>query len=80
MAIELSDSTCPECGHRLQVIYASTRKQVVTGWACPDCGLVASEKEGFQGKISDDEVWMLVDPADGSLVDILAGGEESKDR
>lgn len=112
MTIELSDRGCPECGHRLQVIYVSERKQVVSGWACSDCGFVASEKQGFQETVdlpqdkeyvvriekpltaadihdgtsditdefraraeenlSDDEVWMLIDPDDDSLVDIVA--------
>ena len=119
MAIELSDVGCPECGHRLQVVYATPRKQVVTGWACPDCGFAAAVKDGFQGKVSEaeefvlriekslttadvhaprtdvrgefraraaesmaeDEVWMLIDPDDGSLVDIIAGEQgENEDQ
>lgn len=111
MTIELSDVTCPECGHRLQVIYVSERKQVVSGWACSDCGFAASEKGGIEdsiafpeekeylirvekplttGEIRDPsagieeefraragaeidsgEVWMLIDPEDDSLVDIV---------
>jgi rubredoxin len=117
MTIELSDVDCPECGHRLQVIYVSKRKQVVSGWACSECGFVASEKQGFQDsidlsrdkeyvvriekplttadigdcadniedefraradeKIGNDEVWMLIDPDDDSLVDIVANETES---
>lgn len=45
MTIELSDEDCPDCGHHLQVIYATELKQVVSGWACPDCGFLKSETE-----------------------------------
>jgi len=116
MSIELSDVACPDCGHRLQIIYVSERKQVVSGWACSDCGFVASEKQGFQDtvdisrdkeyivriekplttasirqefadieaefraraseSISSEEVWMLIDPEDDSLVDIVAGEKD----
>lgn len=119
MTIELSDVACPECGHRLQVIYVSERKQVVSGRACSDCGFVASEKQGFQDsvdisrdkeyivrvekslstadirrefseiteefrarateEVSDDEVWMLIDPDDDSLVDIVADDDRSEE-
>lgn len=121
MSIELSDVGCPACGHRLQVIYDCPRKQVLVGWACPDCGFVSSEKERFQDRVplsedeeyvlrieqsltdadvrdgidhvrdefrtraaeemGDGEVWMLIDPEDGTLVDILADetGESTTD-
>lgn len=115
MTIERSDVACPECESRLQVIYVSERKQVVSGWACSDCGFVASEKQGFEDTVdisrdkeyilrvekplttgeirrefvdieeefraraaenmSGEEVWMLIDPDDDSLVDIVADEE-----
>jgi rubredoxin len=119
MTIERSDVACPECGHRLQVIYISERKQVVSGWACSDCGFVASEKQGFQDTvelsrdkeyvvrvekplttddirrefsdvneefraraaetIADEEVWMLIDPDDDSLVDIVTAEDDTEE-
>ena len=118
MTIELSEKECPDCESQLQVIYVTELKQVVSGWACPDCGFLASKKHGFEGSVpkpktreyvlrverpltsedvrdpladvfdefrarasrdmADDEVWMLLDPADGSLVDIRAGEEIEK--
>ncbi len=115
MTIELSERACPECGSRLQVIYVTELEQVVSGWACPECGFLASEKHGFEdtvpkpdhreyvlrverpltsddvrdplGDVQDefrarassdmaaDEVWMLLDPSDGTLVDIRAGDD-----
>lgn len=119
MTVELTDMSCPECTSPLQVIYDSPRKQVRTGWACADCGFVASEKAEFREQVplsedeeyvlriekslttadvrdprddvidefraratermAADEVWMLVDPEDGSLVDILAGESDGED-
>ncbi len=113
MTIELSDESCPDCSEQLQVIYVTELKQVVSGWACPDCGYLASEKHGFEDRVpkpesqeyvlrkesslsdddvrtplgdvvdefnarasaemDDDEVWLLIDPDDESLVDIRAG-------
>lgn len=115
MTIELSERECPDCESRLQVIYVTELKQVVSGWACPECGFLASKKHGFEGSVpkptnreyvlrierpltsddvrdpladvpdefrarasrdmADDEVWMLLDPSDGTLVDIRAGEE-----
>ena len=115
MTIETSDVACPDCESILQVIYVTELKQVVSGWACPDCGFIASEREGYYDSVpvsepqeyllriekplsseevrdplgavedefraraasemADDEVWLLLDPADGSLVDVLAGDE-----
>jgi rubredoxin len=51
MTIELSDRACPECGSRLQVIYVTELEQVVSGWACPDCGFLRSEKQGFEDSV-----------------------------
>lgn len=112
MTVQPSDMPCPDCGSKLQVIYATELEQVVSGWACGECGFIASEKEQFQDSVdisqheeyvlrvekpltSDDvsdpresiadefrrraresasgeEVWSLVDPDDGSLVDLYA--------
>lgn len=110
MSIELSDRGCPECGHRLQTVYASELKQVVSRWVCTSCSFSASGDDEFdrvpvtdseeyilriersltpddvrdgRGSIgeefralaqqaSDGEVWMLVDPDDDTLVDIVA--------
>lgn len=113
MTIELSERECPQCESRLQVIYVTELEQVVAGWACPECGFVASEKHDFEetvpqpdqheyilrierpltsddvrdplgdvhdefharasADLSEDEVWMLIDPEDGSLVERRAG-------
>jgi hypothetical protein len=51
MTIEQSDTPCPDCEHPLQVIYVTELKQVVSGWACPDCGYLASEKTGLEGSV-----------------------------
>ena len=119
MTIELSDTPCPDCAETLQVIYVTELKQVVSGWACPACGFLASEKHGFEDSVpqrddetyilrkesaistadvraplgdvvdefnarasadmTDDEVWMLIDPEDESLVDIRAGDAVADD-
>lgn len=47
MPVEPSDLACPDCGERLQVFYATERKQVISGYACGECGFAASEKEGL---------------------------------
>ncbi|MFC7133762.1 MULTISPECIES: DUF5795 family protein [Salinibaculum] len=113
MTIEVSDRPCPDCGEHLQVIYVTELKQVVSGWACPDCGFLASEKHGFEDRVptpesreyvvrterplssedvrdplgdvvdefrarasaemADDEVWLLIDPEDETLVDAQVG-------
>jgi len=115
MTIEVSDEPCPDCGEHLQVIYVTELKQVVSGWACPECGFLASERDGFEDRIpkasaeeyvlriekrltsddvtdpcsgvvdefnarasadmADDEVWLLIDPEDDSLVDVRAGDD-----
>lgn len=119
MTIETSDRPCPDCETDLQVIYISERKQVVSGWACPDCGYCESEKHRFRARvpkpesreyllriekpltsadvreplgdvesefrarasaeIADDEVWLLIDPEAGELVDVAAGDEAADD-
>jgi hypothetical protein len=115
MTIEQSDRPCPDCDHPLQVIYVTELQQVVSGWACPECGYLASETEGIEGSIAkpehreyvlriekpldgsdvrtplatvedefrararaemaDDEVWLLIDPADDSVVDARVGDD-----
>jgi rubredoxin len=115
MAIESSDEECPDCGTCLQVIYVTELKQVVSGWACPECGFLASQREGFtdsvpkpehreyvlriekplssddvrdpladvedefraraSAEMADDEVWLLLDPADDSVVDAQVGDD-----
>jgi len=52
VTIEVSDSPCPDCGSRLQVIYVTELKQVVSGWTCGDCGFLASKTEGFTDSVS----------------------------
>lgn len=47
MPVERSEVPCPECGQKLQVIYATELKQVVSGYACPDCGFATSQKDGL---------------------------------
>ena len=113
MTIEQSDRPCPDCDHPLQVIYVTERKQVVSGWACPECGYLASEKTGIEDSVakpekreyilriekpladedvrrplatvedefrararaemSDDEVWLLIDPEADTVVDARVG-------
>lgn len=115
MTIEPSGKACPDCGSELQIIYATELEQVVSGWACGECGFIASNKEQFQGSVelseteeyvlriekpltSDDvadprasvldefrsrarenaegeEVWLLVDPEDDTIVDLFAPAE-----
>ena len=115
MTIEQSDRPCPDCGHPLQVIYVTELQQVVSGWACPECGYLASEKDGIEGSVpkpekrevlrriekplsdddvrdplasvedefrararaemSDDEVWLLIDPEKETIVDARVGDD-----
>jgi DNA-directed RNA polymerase subunit RPC12/RpoP len=115
MTIQQSDLPCPDCGHPLQVIYVTELEQVVSGWACPECGYLASEKDGFEARVpkpddreyvlriekplgsndvrdplgdvedefrarasaemADDEVWLLIDSEEGTVVDVEAGDE-----
>jgi len=119
MTIQVSDRPCPECGEDLHVIYISELEQVVSGWSCPACGYVESEKHRFRATIPPieteaylirklkplttedvrdplgdvegefrarasadmdaDEVWMLVDPADEELLDVVYGAEHRED-
>lgn len=48
MTIEETDIACPDCGTDLHVIYVTELKQSVSGWACPNCGYVASKRDGFE--------------------------------
>lgn len=115
MTIEQSDRPCPDCEHPLQVIYVTELQQVVSGWACPECGYLASEKDGTEDSVAkperreyvlrvekrlddsdvrtplatvedefrararaemdDDEVWLLIDPAEETVVDARVGDE-----
>lgn len=114
MTVEESDRLCPDCGHTLQVIYVTELQQVDSGWACPECGYLDSEKTGVEGSIekaesrecllriekspsddvrdplasvedefrararaemADDEVWLLIDPEDDSVVDARLGDD-----
>jgi hypothetical protein len=115
MTIEQSDRPCPDCEHPLQVIYVTELQQVVSGWACPECGYLASEKDGTEDSVakpeqreyilrveksldgsdvrtplatvedefrararaemSDDEVWLLIDPEEETVVDARVGDE-----
>jgi hypothetical protein len=51
MTIHVSDRPCPDCSTDLHVIYISELEQVVSGWSCPDCGYVESEKHRFRATI-----------------------------
>lgn len=112
MTIEESDVDCPECGAKLQAIYVTELAQTVSGWACPECGYVASRRDGYEDQIAvsedkeyimrvekpistdevrsslssieeefqaraaepaSDELWLLIDPDDGTIVDLVAG-------
>ena len=115
MTIEQSDIDCPDCSATLEVIYVTELKQVVSAWACPDCGFVASRKHGFKtsvplpeekeylvrverplsdddvedplgdvasefrarasAEIDGDELWVLIDPDDNSIIDVV--GDEN---
>ncbi len=61
MTIEVSDRPCPECETPLHVIYVSRLQQVVSGWSCPDCGYVESEKQGFRATVPqiEDEAYLI---------------------
>lgn len=63
MTIEQTDIACPDCGTNLQVIYVTELKQSVSGWACPNCGYIASKREGFEDSVdvSDTEYLMRVE-------------------
>lgn len=119
MTIEMSELTCPDCGGQVQVVYVTELKQIVSGWACTDCGFVASKRDRFQtsvplseprtlllriekplstedvrdplgtvedefrarasAEMDDDEVWLLIDPEQNELVDLVAGTETDSD-
>lgn len=51
MTIEQSDIACPDCGTNLQVIYVTELKQSVSGWACPNCGYIASNREEYEDSV-----------------------------
>lgn len=63
MTIEQSDVACPDCGTNLQVIYVTELKQSVSGWACPNCGYIASKREGYEDsvEVSEKEYLMRVE-------------------
>jgi len=113
MTIEQSDRTCPNCEATLQVVYQTELKQVASGWSCPECGFVESEKHHFTATVplpedkeyvlriekpltsedvrdpindvedefralassmmNTDEVWTLLDPEAGEVVEVLRG-------
>ncbi len=115
MTIQQSDLPCPDCGHSLQVIYVTELEQVVSGWTCPECGYLASERDDFEARVpqpeereyvlriekrlssedvrtplatvedefrarasaemADDEVWLLIDPDEDTVVDVEAGDD-----
>jgi C4-type Zn-finger protein len=115
MTIEQSDRPCPDCEQLLQVIYVTELEQVVSGWACPDCGYLVSKRDGIEDSVAkpdkqeytlriekplgdsdvrtplatvedefrararaemaDDEVWLLIDPAEETVVDARVGDE-----
>ncbi len=63
MTIEESDIDCPDCGTGLQVIYVTELKQAVSGWACPNCGYIASKRDQFEDRVdvSEKELIMRVE-------------------
>jgi len=115
VTIEVSDRPCPECEEPLDVISISELQQIVSGWSCPACGYVESEKHRFRATVpllekeaslirklkpittedvrdrlgnvegefsarataemDADEVWMLVDPDDEELVEVVCGAD-----
>jgi rubredoxin len=115
MTIEKTDIACPDCGTDLQVIYVTELKQSVSGWACPNCGYIASSREGYEDSVdvsekeyvmrvekpltssdirdsattvedefrtraanmSEDELWLLIDPETDEIVDAVVGDEVS---
>lgn len=116
MTIEETDTACPECGTNLHVIYVTELQQAVSGWACPNCGYLASKRDGYEDSVEvtnekeyllrvekpisssdirssaanveeefrerargmdEDELWLLIDPEDDSIVDAVVGDEVS---
>ena len=117
MTIEESETGCPDCGTNLHVIYVTELKQAVSGWACPNCGYLASKRDGYEDSVDvtnekeyllrvekplssgdirrsattveeefrararnmdEDELWLLIDPEDGDIVDAVVGDEVSE--
>jgi len=60
MTIEESDIECPDCGTGLQVIYVTELKQAVSGWACPNCGYVASKRDRYEESVDVSEKELLM--------------------
>ena len=67
MTIDVSERPCPDCGEQLQVIYVTELEQVVSGWACPDCGFFASEKHGVEDRVPKSESKQYVVRRESSL-------------
>jgi Zn ribbon nucleic-acid-binding protein len=59
MTVRPSGTDCPDCGSELQIIYATELEQVVSGWACGECGFIASETEQSRVDISQNEEYVL---------------------
>jgi rubredoxin len=60
MTIEQTDVDCPDCGTNLQVIYVTELKQSISGWACPNCGYVASNRDGSEESVDVTEKEYLI--------------------
>ncbi|WP_436901281.1 DUF5795 family protein [Halovenus halobia] len=60
MTIEETDVDCPDCGTNLQVIYVTELKQSISGWACPNCGYVASNRDGSEDSVDVSEKEYLI--------------------
>jgi uncharacterized Zn finger protein len=60
MTIEQTDIECPDCGTGLQVIYVTELKQAVSGWACPNCGYVASKRDNYEDSVDVSEKELLM--------------------
>lgn len=60
MTIEETDIECPECSTGLHVIYVTELKQTVSGWACPNCGYIASKRDEFEDRVDVSEKELLM--------------------
>lgn len=60
MTIEQTDIECPDCGTGLQVIYVTELKQAVSGWACPNCGYIASKRDRYEDSVDVSEKELLM--------------------
>ena len=60
MTIEESDIDCPECGTKLQAVYVTELAQAISGWACPNCGYVASKRDGYEESVEVSETAYLM--------------------